>query len=309
MANERSPGSIRLGVLECWDHVGNTIALAEDADRLGYSRYWLTEHHPQPNPQMVAALVAGVTQNIRVGTAGILLHFHTPLVAAQQFLLLEHAYPGRTDAGFCSGNADGLVAQALLDGRPDRRGEPGAFDERAATLIGFLRDQWPADHPYASERAWPLGTGAPEIWSFGTGLGSARIAARHGTSFGYSLFHSFSRDDTTSVEEYRDGFQPTADQREPLVCIAVGCVCAETEHEAHRLRDARQNPFFAPTVVGTPRQCYEQLAAISERYATREIVFMDLAPDFSARRRTLPLLAEELGLGAGCEFEATSSAA
>jgi luciferase family oxidoreductase group 1 len=289
--------------------VGDTIALAEEADRLGFSRYWLTEHHPQPNPQMVAALVAGVTQNIRVGTAGILLHFHAPLVAAQQFLLLEHAYPGRIDAGFCSGNADGLLAQALLDGRTDRRGEPAAFDERAAALIGFLTGRWPAGSSFATERAWPLSTGAPEIWSFGTGLGSARIAARHGTAFGYSLFHSFSRDDTASVQEYRHGFQPNANQLEPLTCIAVGCVCAEAEHEVQRLRDARQNQYFSPTVVGTPRQCHEQLAAICERYATREIVFMDLAPDFAARRRTLPLLAEELGLGAGNAFERTSSAA
>src|SRR5262245_30701602 len=106
MAIAKASTSIRLGVLDCWNQVGDTIALAETADRLGFSRYWLTEHQPQPNPQMLAALVAGVTQNLRVGTAGILLNFHAPLAMAQQFLLLEHAFPGRIDAGFCAGNAN-----------------------------------------------------------------------------------------------------------------------------------------------------------------------------------------------------------
>jgi luciferase family oxidoreductase group 1 len=309
VADESRSDAIRLGVLDCWHHVGDTIELAEEADRLGYSRYWLTEHQPQPNPQMVAALVAGVTQNIRVGTAGILLHFHAPLAAAQLFLLLEHAYSGRIDAGFCAGHAVGLVAEALLDGRQDRRNEAGVFDERAATLIGFLRNEWPAGHPYANERAWPLSTGAPEVWSFGTGLSSARIAARHGTSFGYSLFHKFSRDETASVEAYRNEFQENAHQREPSACIAVAGVCGETQAEVDRLLAAHQNPFFVPVVAGTPAQVHEQLAAISERYATREMVFMDLALDFESRQRSLRLLAEELSLAGDISDSAAANAA
>jgi luciferase family oxidoreductase group 1 len=295
MSNCHAP-PIRLGLLDSWRHVGNTIELAEEADQLGFSRYWLTEHPPQPNPQMLAALVAGVTQNIRVGTAGILLHLHAPLSAAQQFLMLEHVYPGRIDAGFCAGHADALVAEALLDGRPDQRKAPGAFDERAAELIGFLRNDFPAGHRYEELAAWPLATGAPEIWSFGTGRSSATIAARHGTAFGYSLFHNFSRDDTASVQAYRDGFQPNVHQANPLVCIAVAGMCSETEREARRLQQEHQNTFLVPTVVGTPRQCHEQLAAISDRYGTNELVFLDLAPTLTSRRLSYRLLAEELRL-------------
>lgn len=76
------PSPVRLGLLDCWSDVASTIELAEEADRLGFSRYWLTEHPPQPNPQLLAALVAGLTERIRVGTAGLLLNFHTPLQAA-----------------------------------------------------------------------------------------------------------------------------------------------------------------------------------------------------------------------------------
>ena len=167
--NNRAP--IHLGVLDSWSHVSDTIAMAEEADRLGYARYWLTEHPPQPNPQMIAALVAGVTENLRVGTAGILLHFHVPLAAAQQFLLLEHVFPGRIDAGFCGGGAAPLLAEALLDGRTDPRRDPAAPEERAATLIGFLRGDLPAGHRYETIHAWPEATHAPKSGA------SARVCA------------------------------------------------------------------------------------------------------------------------------------
>jgi luciferase family oxidoreductase group 1 len=298
MSNYHAASPFRLGLLDCWHHVGNTIALAEEADALGFARYWLTEHPPQPNPQVVAALVAGMTQRIRVGTAGILLHFHAPLSAAQQFLLLEQVYPGRIDAGFCAGSADSLVAEALLDGRPDQRKLPEVFGERAGELIAFLRGNFPAGHRYEELAAWPLATGAPDVWSFGTGRNSAEIAARHGTAFGYSLFHSFSRDDTASVHAYRDSFQPNVHRGEPLVCMAVAGMCAENELEARRLQQAHQNPFLVPTVVGTPRQCHEQFAAIADRYGVNELVFLDLSPTFAARRVSHRLIAEELRLAA-----------
>ena len=231
--NHNAP--IHLGVLDDWSNVADTIALAEDADRLGYARYWLTEHPPQPNPQMIAALVAGVTETIRVGTAGILLNFHVPLVAAQQFLLLEQVFPGRIDAGFCGGAAPPLVAEALLDGRPDPRQILGGFEQRVETLIGFLRGELPTGHAYETLHPWPQATRSPEIWSFGTGLRSAELAARHGVAFGYSLFHNFSLNETASVDAYRAAFRPSPSQPEPLVSVSVAGVCAETECEASEL--------------------------------------------------------------------------
>jgi luciferase family oxidoreductase group 1 len=245
---------------------------------------------------MLSALLAGATDRIRVGTAGLLLNYHTPIAAAQQFLLMEHLFPGRIDAGFCAGNTQELAHEALVDGRPDSRRDAAAFDRRADELIGFIRNDFPEGHRYESLSAWPGATGVPEIWSFGTGPRSAELAARHGTAFGYSLFHSFSRDDTSSFDSYRDSFQPSTQRREPLAALAVGGVCAETEHEAQRLRKLHKNPFFAPTVVGSPRQCREMLQSIADRYATRELVFMDLSPEVESRLRSLQLLAAEFDL-------------
>jgi luciferase family oxidoreductase group 1 len=305
MSKNHGASPIRLGVLDNWDQVSESIALAEEADRMGFHRYWLTEHPPQPNPQLFAALVAGVTERIRVGTAGILLNFHTPLQAAQQFLLLEQVYPGRIDAGFCAGGASSQeLASALFDGRPDLRLTPEAFVERADALIGFLRGNLPSDHPYGAIEAWPGSLDVPEVWSFGTGARSAAIAARQGTAFGYSLFHHSTSDDTTTVNAYRDDFQPSAHLAQPLVGLAVAGVCAETECEARRLASQHVNTFILPTIIGSPGQCHEQLATLAERYQTPELVLLDVSPDFDSRLRSYRLLAEELGL---CEPEASAT--
>jgi luciferase family oxidoreductase group 1 len=291
---------VNLGILDCWSSVAQTVALAEAADELGYSRFWLTEHPPQPNPQTIAALLAGVTERIRVGTAGILLNYHSPLRAAQEFLLLEHVFPGRIDAGFCAGAAPGLAHQALRDGRPEPT-EADSFDRRAEELIGFLRGRLASDHPFHEFQAWPMQTGAPEIWSFGTGRRSAELAARHGTAFGYSLFHNFSRDDTSNVAAYRDAFRVEGSLSEPLVAIAVAGVCAETDDEAEQMRREHRNDFLVPTIVGSPETCRERIEAIAQRYGTPEIVFLDLSPNAAAQQRSIRLLAEELDLGAHTE--------
>jgi luciferase family oxidoreductase group 1 len=293
----RDASPVRLGILDCWSTISRTVALAEAADELGFSRYWLTEHPPQPNPQTLAALIAGVTERIRVGTAGILLNYHSPLRAAQEFLLLEHVFPGRIDAGFCAGGAPGLAHQALRDGRPEPT-EPDSFDRRADELIGFLRGRFADDHPFNTFPAWPMQTEAPEIWSFGTGRRSAELAARQGTAFGYSLFHKFSRDDTSNVAAYRDAFRVEGSLGEPLVAIAVAGVCAETGDEAEQLRREHRNDFLVPTVVGSPATCRERIEAIAERYGTPEIVFLDLSPHAAAQQRSIRLLAAELDLAA-----------
>jgi alkanesulfonate monooxygenase SsuD/methylene tetrahydromethanopterin reductase-like flavin-dependent oxidoreductase (luciferase family) len=134
------------------------------------------------------------------------------------------------------------------------------------------------------------------VWSFGTGPRSAELAARHSTAFGYSLFHNMSVDDTASVEAYRNAFQPSAHRPEPLVAIAVAGLCAETEREARRLVQTHRNEFIVPTVIGSPRQCHEQLETIADRYKTRELVFMDVSSDLEPRLNSFRLLAEVLEL-------------
>lgn len=287
----RPPG-LKLSVLDFVQSLPETIELAIAADRLGFSRYWLTEHQPQPNPQMIAGLLAGVTDTIRLGTAGILLRFHNPLMAAQNFWLLEMVYPGRIDAGFCAGKADELLAEALLDGHADSCRDSAGFAARAELLIGFLRREFPVDHRYASLPHWQQMEGTPQIWSFGTGESSAILAARQGTALGYSLFHQFSRDTTATIDQYRSEFRPRAELPQPLCALAVAGVCAPTESRARQILAEHRNPFIVPTIGGTPEQCREQLEELRARYQTDELVFLDVCQAYQDRLATYELLAE-----------------
>jgi luciferase family oxidoreductase group 1 len=266
-----------------------TIELAGEADRLGYTRYWLTEHPPQPNPQLTIGLLAGVTDSIRVGTAGILLRYRNPIEAAQNFLMLEKLFPGRIDAGFCAGKAgSALLDAALLDGRRDECDDPLTFGERVDRFAGHLRGEQQAPQ-------WPERAGAPQIWTFG-GRASAELAARLGTAFGYSLFHANSRDDPAVVDLYRGQFRASEGLTEPRVALAVAGVCAATNERARALRAEHRNEYITPTIVGDPDECRAQLEALRERYRADDIAFLDICRRHDDRRRAYRLLAEACAL-------------
>ncbi|MBX9791468.1 MAG: LLM class flavin-dependent oxidoreductase [Pirellulales bacterium] len=290
------PTALKLGVMDFWSPLELTFRLAPLVDSLGFNRYWLAEHPPQPNPQIAAALIAGLTERIRVGTAGVCLSVHNAFQLANDFLLLERLFPGRIDAGFCGGGASGLWAEALLEGRPDANRDPAVFAAKTDQLIHTLRGDMPAGDRFAGLEPWRERGGTPEIWSLGTGPRSATLAAERGISFGYSLFHHFSRDDTTAVEIYRQQFQSKTAAAAPQVVLAVAGVCAETKAGARTFVAAHRNEFIVPTIVGTPEQCRDQLELLADRYDVREFVFLDVAPDAKSRLRSYELLAEACGL-------------
>jgi alkanesulfonate monooxygenase SsuD/methylene tetrahydromethanopterin reductase-like flavin-dependent oxidoreductase (luciferase family) len=233
-----------------------------------------------------------------VGAAGILIPFHNPLLAAEGFLLLEDLYPGRIDAGFCAGGTKGELAAALLDGRPDSRLDPALYAARVEAFIGHLRGDLPSGHPAAAVPVRRYGSSVPEIWHFGTGPRSAQSAARQGTAFGYSIFHELSRDDTSLMERYRDEFQPSAARPEPLTCLAVAGVCAETEARARLLAKNSGYTSYVANVVGTPEQCREQMEELARRYGTGELAFLSLCSSHADQLRSLRLLSEAYALPA-----------
>lgn len=281
----------RLGVLDFCHNVGDTIKLAREADQLGYAQYWLTEHPPQPSPQVLLGVLGGVTSQIRVGTAGLLMHFRNPLQTAMDFQLLEAMYPGRVDLGFCGGKAEDLVAEALLLGAPDPRTSPVLFTERCLDLVRFARQDFPSDHRFQAIIAAEQVDGCPEIWGLGASVHTAVLAGENGLAFGYSLFHKSSQDDTAGVDAYRETFRPNPFRSEPLVSVAVAGSCAETEAAARKRRHL-ENPSIVPTVIGSPQQCREQLEAIAYRYTADVIVFLDVDSLFEDRVETYTLLAE-----------------
>jgi luciferase family oxidoreductase group 1 len=259
-----------LVVLDMVDDVKRTVEVATVVEALGFNRYWITDHPPQPSPELVVNLLACLTDDMRIGTAGVLITCRNPLQVAQNFLLLEDLFPGRIDAGFCAGGAKPALRNHLLEGKIL---EEDAFTTRALQLMEFLRTSSSAPD---DELIRVFGDGIPEIWLFGTGTRSARLAAESGTAFGYSLFHQFSKDDPSPMQEYRARFQAQSDGSKPIASLAFAGVLADTEERANALLVEHTNEFIRPSLVGTYEQCRRILQDAYLRYSPDELIFLDV---------------------------------
>ena len=226
------------------DALAATRRLARVADELGFRRYWLAEHHNMPavaatNPPVLVAMVAAATERIRVGSGGVMLPNHAPLVVAEQFALLEAAHPGRIDLGI--GRAPGtdpVTAWAL------RHGGGGVDDDAVARFPEYVDNITAMLSPDGAGlrlasgthvlRATPRATSVPGVWLLGSSDYSARLAAEKGLP--YVFAHHFSgRGTAEALALYRTGFQPSADHPEPRTFLTVNAVVAPTQEEADRL--------------------------------------------------------------------------
>lgn len=289
------PFALRFGVVDLFAYLHETLALAPAVEALGYARYWITENPTQPSPILVSALVGGLTEQIRVGTAALLFHFYSPAKAAYDFQMLEAAYPERIDAGFCAGWAGPQLLPALLDGRPEaQHRDPIRYQQRVRALIDHLRAT-PTD-PLDNPAVW-LGAAyqPPELWVHGTGAGAATLAAEHGISLGLALFNGKSLD-PGHIAAYRRHFQANGAQPAPRLAIAVAGICAESDQAAQMLLADRRPSGHHANIVGGIERWRCELAQISERYQPDEIVVMDLCGRYEDRLASYTLLAEAVGL-------------
>jgi luciferase family oxidoreductase group 1 len=276
------------------ERVFETVQLAQQAEHLGFSRYWLSEHHElnyaHHSPELLATILAGSTERIRVGVAGMLMLLHSPLRVAEAFRLMSGLFSGRVDLGMGSGLAEPSVIKELRQGVPISNMTED-YQQRVSRLMALMRGEGePSFNPLDAPPCplWVLGLSSP---------GTAAFAARQGACYGVSLSHNKSRDNPSLISVYRDEFRPTPTQPKPQWIVSVAGVCAETEQEARRLAEqTADNPRSGLEIVGTPQQCLEQLEAIRERYQCEELIHLDLAPDLESRRRSLQLLAEAVGL-------------
>jgi luciferase family oxidoreductase group 1 len=272
-----------------------SVELAREADALGYSRYWLAEHHElglaHHSPETLMGLIAGSTERIRVGVAGILMGLHSPMRVAKVFKVLEAFFAGRLDLGVGAGSAEAPVLAAMRDGAPMVGDHRQDYVRRVTALLEFLRGESPLHFN-------PLGVAPPPVWVLASGSPeTASLAASLGTCFGHSLIHPKSRDDAGLAARYVEEFRPRPDMPEPRWVVAVTGLCAETEAEARRLASlSPDDPKSGLEIVGSPAQCRERFQALCESYRTDEIIFKDFAPDPESRLRCHRLLAEALKL-------------
>ncbi|MFB6819578.1 LLM class flavin-dependent oxidoreductase [Streptomyces sp. NPDC056347] len=225
------------------------VELARLAERRGFHRYWVAEHHSMPgvassSPAVILAHLAAHTERIRLGSGGVMLPNHAPLVIAEQFGTLEAMAPGRVDLGLGRApGTDGATAAALR--RSDRLNE-GAddFPQQLAELTRFLDDDFPDGHPYARIHAVPgpvqattdggvQSSGRPPVWLLGSSGFSARLAGTLGLPFAFA--HHFSAQNTIpALDLYRDSFRPSAVLDAPYALIGVAALAADDEREARR---------------------------------------------------------------------------
>ncbi|NEA39518.1 LLM class flavin-dependent oxidoreductase [Streptomyces sp. SID11385] len=247
------------------------VRIAKTAERLGYHRYWVAEHHSMPgiassSPAVILSHLAAHTERIRLGSGGVMLPNHAPLVIAEQFGTLEALAPGRVDLGLGRApGTDGATAQALR--RTERPGE-GAddFPAQVAELGRFLDDDFPDGHPYRRIHAVPGPVQAtspggvqsphrPPLWLLGSSGFSAQLAAMLGLPFAFA--HHFSAQNTIpALDLYRENFRPSAVLDEPYALIGVAALAADDEREARRqvmtgalsmLRLRTNRPGLVPT--------------------------------------------------------------
>jgi luciferase family oxidoreductase group 1 len=312
------------------DALRNTIDLARAAERFGYTRYWLAEHHNTrglagPAPEVMVATVAAATDRIRVGSGGVMLPHYSSLKVAEQFRVLEALHPGRIDLGI--GRAPGgdmMSAAALRIPTP----EGDRFPNQVQDLIGFLEDRLDPRHPFARVRATPEPSdGVPPVWLLGSSDYSAAVAAVLGTGFSFAHFINPAGGEHV-VAEYRASFKPSPAFPQPRASVGVNVMCAQTTEEAILLASSVRlwrrrlrlgDPGPVPTVddaltelgdrarerpqdderrlaVGNPDEVRVELEELAERYGVEELVVLTICHDHSARVRSYELLAEAFDL-------------
>jgi luciferase family oxidoreductase group 1 len=316
------------------DALRETIALAVATEKLGYTRFWVAEHHSLPGfagttPEIMVGQIAARTSTIRVGSGGVMLSHYSALKVAETFRVLESLYPGRIDLGIGRApGSDPRTAAALA--YPGEVRDIRYFPEQVDDVIAYLADTLDPAHPFAEVHAGPTPTPMPEVWLLGSGFDSAYLAAQRGLPFSYAHFFGLGVEHGPDiVESYRSRFRPSAFLSEPKVNIAVQALCAETEAEAKRLTASRnllrlrivtgrgggvppveealaypytpqERAYLAQStranVDGDPQQVKTKLEAIADLYQTTDLSIVTICYDFAARVRSYELVAEVCGI-------------
>ena len=308
--------------------LAETTQLARAVERFGYHRLWVAEHHAMlaiasSAPAVVIAHLANATTTLRLGSGGVMLPNHAPLVIAEQFATLEALHPGRIDLGL--GRAPGTdprTARALRRS-PDLRA--ASFPDDVVELIGYMLPREGAlPHPFATPGSGYL----PEVWLLGSSTYSAQLAGMLGLPFSFA-YHFAPDLLEQALSIYRSTFQPSLLLGSPQVMVAVTVLCAPTTEQAKYLAGSSAlsvlqrrtgtmgllpspeeaaayhfsdeeteivNQALATHVIGDPDTVRQGLVALQERTRADELMLSTRTHSYETRERSLRLIAESWGL-------------
>jgi luciferase family oxidoreductase group 1 len=306
----------------------NSLDLARLCDSLGYVRYWVAEHHNMPAiassaPDIMIGQIAAVTNRMRIGSGGVMLPNHAPLMVAERFKILEALYPGRIDLGL--GRAPGTdPATSYALRRRQGVNEEDDFLERFQELMLLETRGFPAGHPFHKVRAMPADVPLPPIYLLGSSDYSAQLAGQIGAAFAFAHhFATFPADEAMRL--YRDSFKPSVSHDKPLAILGTQVMVADTDEEAERLaltfdlntvRRAKGEylPLASPEeaaafdytpvdrariaqgrhriAVGSAKTVRDKLMPLIEATKADELMATSTIFDHAARRRSYELLAQ-----------------
>ncbi|WP_239614987.1 LLM class flavin-dependent oxidoreductase [Cohnella mopanensis] len=307
--------------------LGNTIKLAQLAEKLGFERFWVSEHHDSPqmagaSPEILISHLLAHTDKIRIGSGGVMLQHYSPYKVAENFNVLASLAPGRVDLGI--GRAPGGLprsTKALQKGVA----EPETLEAKLVELEQLLTGSLGEDHSLAGLQANPLPAQPAEIYLLGTSVSSARLAAERGYPYAFALFINNDPEAARAAfDTYREHFN-TASGNEPRTILGLSVIAADTEEEAKELagqfKNVRVTLSSGKTVnVGTLEQAEEfarqtgetytaevrdaditkgtketvrkRLLELRDTYDVDELIFTTIVPDFGKRVRSFQLLKE-----------------
>ena len=329
---------IKLGILDqsivhhgktAKDALDETISTVKLAEELGYSRFWVSEHHNSTfiagsAPELLMVKLASETKTIRVGSGGVMLPNHSTLKVAENFRLLETLFPGRIDLGMGRAPGGDRITASLLN--PSNTFSEESYLKQLDHLQHFFTDS--AATTYGPLLAVPQALTIPEQWILSSSGGSSSIAAKFGMGLAVARFiNGFAGPDI--VHNYRKNFKSNAQGSEPKVLLSITALCADTEEEALKMRkyidfvliQFEQGKFdgfgdsetinkyqFSPSeldrirnnsgrvVSGTKEQVKEQLTKLAGAFEVDEIIVSAMANNSAARKRSFELLAEAFEL-------------
>ena len=304
-----------------------SIQLARLADKMGYTRYWLSEHHnigtlAGAAPEVLIARLAAETERIRFGSGGIMLPNHSALKVAENFKLLEALYPGRIDLGIGRAPGGDRLTASLLN--PSNEFNPQDYIKQITELTGFLTGSTEVGTIHEKVKAIPNIDTVPELWMLTSSGESAYIAAHFGMALSYALFIN-PMGGPEAIRAYREKFRPSALLEHPKVSVGVFVFCGDTEEKAQQVQAVMDYRLLsiekgmrdeAPSyesiksypytreelarvtfnrmrmVTGTPDVVKEKLESIAKRFDVDEIVIATFADTLEDRLRSYELLAE-----------------
>jgi luciferase family oxidoreductase group 1 len=266
-----------------------TIDLAKMADKLGYTRYWLGEHHQGEiawhGPEILIAIISGLTKTIRIGSGGVLLPLNSPLRVAQNYKMLATLFPGRIDLGLARGSATQFIASELLNA-DILTSNITNHTKRITKTISYLSNEISVLNENQNIVVAPLKGSSPEVWILGSSGNTMNQAIEEKINYSFSLIHSTKNPQQEEGDEFKN-FKHNytkSNSLAPKCSIAIGVACGRTNKETSDLISNHKNNFLKINISGDKIKCYDEINALFEKFDINEILIHFFSSSFQNKR-------------------------